>query len=114
MVCRSLPNSGFMPLTYTGAMKRRTRPNFALRINSRFGVPMSDMPMPDLKSGDRLRLNQLGRLRNPRMVDRFCTVVTVSGERMSQNSVVVRFDGNVSATRIHRSYLEPIPSRPAL
>jgi hypothetical protein len=95
-------------------MNRPIRPVPASKTKSRFAVRMPDIPMPDLKSGERLRLNKLGRIRNPRMGTGLCTVVTVSAERMSQNSVVVRFDGNVCATRIHRSYLEPIPSDPKL
>ncbi|MDB5617057.1 MAG: hypothetical protein JWQ24_1295 [Tardiphaga sp.] len=72
---------------------------------------MLDAPTYEFKLGDRLQLSKVGRQRNPRIRAQFCTVVKVGGERMISNNVVVRFDGNVCATRLHRSYLEPLSVR---
>jgi hypothetical protein len=94
-------------------MNRPAR-TLALRFKLRLADRMPDIPMHELEQGDRLQLSKLGKQRNPRMGAGLCTVVSVASERMSKDSAMVRFDGNVSVTRMHLSYLEPIPSRPAL
>jgi hypothetical protein len=61
--------------------------------------------MPDdLQIGDRVRLSELGTARSPKIKVRVGVVVALS--RLRHNSVHVLFDGNKTATRLHRSYLE--------
>lgn len=71
---------------------------------------MSKLEPYEVKFGDRLRLSEVGRRHNPRIRSHFGTVVQVGGIRYSSTIVVIRFDGNVSITRMHRSYLEPVPA----
>lgn len=58
----------------------------------------------DFEIGDRVRLNELGTSRSPRIHARLGRVIAVSG--LKSNAIHVLFDGNKTATRVHRSYLE--------
>jgi hypothetical protein len=57
----------------------------------------------ELQPGDRVRLNELGASRSPKIRVRTGTLVTLSSR---STSVAVLFDGNKRPTPIHRSYLE--------
>ena len=60
----------------------------------------------ELKPGDRVRLNELGVSRSPKIKVRTGVVVTLSSPRSRDASIRVLFDGNKRPTNIHRSYLE--------
>jgi hypothetical protein len=60
------------------------------------------------KSGDRIRLSQLGKERNPRMRKHHGTVIKVGSRANSSEILAVQLDGNASLTRLHRSYVEPL------
>ena len=60
----------------------------------------------ELKPGDRVRLNELGVSRSPRIKVRTGVLVAFSGRRNGAASIGVLFDGNKRPTTIHRSYLE--------
>jgi hypothetical protein len=62
-----------------------------------------EMTSIELKPGDRVRLNELGASRSPKIRVRTGTVVTLSSRSAS---VGVLFDGNKRPTTIHRSYVE--------
>jgi ribosomal protein L21E len=57
----------------------------------------------ELQPGDRVRLNELGVSRSPKIRGRTGTVVALSSR---STSVGVLFDGNKRPTTIHRSYVE--------
>jgi hypothetical protein len=62
-----------------------------------------EMTSIELKPGDRVRLNELGASRSPKIRVRTGTVVTLSSRSAS---VGVLFDGNKRPTTIHRSYVQ--------
>lgn len=55
--------------------------------------------------GDRVRISALGASRCARLADKVGTIV---GGSIYANSVHVRFDGNKSASTLHRDYLEVV------
>jgi hypothetical protein len=59
----------------------------------------------ELKPGDRVRLNELGASRSPKIRVRTGVVVT-SGHRSGSASLGILFDGNKRPTTLHRSYVE--------
>lgn len=65
-------------------------------------------PLCEIKPGGRLRLSAIGKKRNPRVRAELCTVLTVGNKRNGVDCLTVRLDGNVSTTRMHRKYLEPL------
>jgi hypothetical protein len=60
----------------------------------------------ELEPGDRVRLNELGISRSPKIRGRTGTVVALSRRKSRSSSVGVLFDGNKRPTTIHRSYVE--------
>jgi hypothetical protein len=60
----------------------------------------------ELKPGDRVRLNELGASRSPKIKVQAGAVVTLSSPRSRDASIRVLFDGNKRPTNIHRSYIE--------
>jgi len=60
----------------------------------------------ELKSGDRVRLNELGASRSPKIRVRTGVVVAFSGRRSGGASLGILFDGNKRPTTLHRSYVE--------
>jgi hypothetical protein len=63
------------------------------------------MTSVEFKLGDRVRLNELGASRSPKIKARTGVVVAVSGRR-SGASLGILFDGNKRATTLHSSYVE--------
>jgi hypothetical protein len=66
---------------------------------------------PDFTVGDRVRLTALGTSRCMRLADRMGPIV---GGSVYANSVSVRFDGNKSASTLHRDYLEAVVENDAV
>jgi hypothetical protein len=64
------------------------------------------MTLIELKPGDRVRLNELGASRSPKIRVRTGVVVAFSGHKSGSASLGVLFDGNKRATTVHRSYIE--------
>ncbi len=69
----------------------------------RYRAPATETCDVGLKVGDRVRLSELGRARNPRMSDVLATVVNLS---RLPSIVGVLFDQRRTMVRVHRSYLE--------
>lgn len=63
---------------------------------------MVPLNLPIFKVGDRVRLNERGKSRSPRVKGHVGTVVDIK----SRFAVLVLFDGNKSPTGIHCSYVE--------
>jgi hypothetical protein len=66
------------------------------------------MPDPErvsLKVGDRVKMSALGSERSPVLAKK---VGTITGVRRDSRTIFVRFDGNRTATTLHRDYIEPI------
>jgi hypothetical protein len=61
-----------------------------------------------LKCGDRFRLSELGRQRNPRVRSQFGTVISIGSRATTDDVVKVILDGNASPTQMHRSYIKPL------
>lgn len=55
--------------------------------------------------GDRIRLTAIGASRCPGLAEKAGTIV---GRSIYANSAQVRFDGKLTASTLHHSYLEPI------
>ena len=64
------------------------------------------MTAVELKPGDRVRLNELGASRSPKIRVHTGVVVALSSRRSGGASIGVLFDGNKRPTTIHRSYME--------
>jgi hypothetical protein len=64
------------------------------------------MSSTEIKLGDRVRLNELGISRCPRIRIRNGVVVALSGHNSRSASLGILFAGNKRATRIHTSYVE--------
>ena len=64
------------------------------------------MTAVELKPGDRVRLNELGASRSPKIRVRTGVVVALSGRRGGSESLGILFDGNKRPTRVHTSYVE--------
>jgi len=62
------------------------------------------MKSTEIKLGDRVRLNELGISRSPKIKVRNGVVVALSSHRSA--SLGILFDGNKRPTRIHSSYIE--------
>jgi hypothetical protein len=60
----------------------------------------------EIKLGDRVRLNELGASRSPKIKVRTGVVVAFSGNRSGGASLGILFDGNKRPTTLHRSYVE--------
>lgn len=60
----------------------------------------------ELKPGDRVRLNELGASRSPKIRVRTGVVVVHSGRRGGSASLGILFDGNKRPTTLHCSYVE--------
>jgi hypothetical protein len=60
----------------------------------------------ELKPGDRVRLNELGASRSPKIKVQAGTVVALSSHKSRSASLSILFDGNKRPTKVHRSYLE--------
>ncbi len=60
---------------------------------------------PPFTIGDRVRISALGASRCVRLAEKVGTVV---GGSIYTHSVHVRFDGNRSASTLHRDYLEAL------
>jgi hypothetical protein len=69
------------------------------KLKAKNGAPLSQAIF---KIGDRVRLNELGNSRSPRLKGQVGAVVLVR----SRYSVDVLFDGNKTPTAIHCSYIE--------
>lgn len=65
-----------------------------------------DMTSIELKPGYRVRLNELGVSRSPKIRVRTGTVVALSSRKWRSTSVSVLLDGNRRPTTVHRSYIE--------
>lgn len=65
-----------------------------------------EMTSIKLKPGDRVRLNELGASRSPKIRVRTGTVVALSSSKWRSTSVSVLLDGNKRPTTIHHSYIE--------
>ena len=50
-------------------------------------------------------MSALGSVRSPLLVRKVGTIV---GRRRHSSAIFVRFDGNKTATMLHRDYVEPI------
>jgi hypothetical protein len=59
-----------------------------------------------LKPGDRVRLNELGASRSPKIRVRTGTVVALPSGQWRSTSVSVLLDGNKRPTNFHYSYIE--------
>jgi len=81
---------------------------FTANRNSAKRSVMTTDPEYEVKPGDRLRLSEAGRRRNPRLRTDVCTVIQVGSERRGRDVLLVRLDGNAAITPMHRSYLEPM------
>jgi len=64
------------------------------------------MTAVELKPGDRVRLNELGASRSPKIRVRTGVVVALSGRRGGSASLGILFDSNKRPTRVHTSYVE--------
>jgi hypothetical protein len=64
------------------------------------------MTSVEIKLGDRVRLNELGASRSPKIKVQTGLVVALSGRKSSAASIGVLLDGNKRPTTIHSSYLE--------
>jgi hypothetical protein len=73
---------------------------------------VSDSPpgTSQFASGDRVRMNELGRRRHPKYGERQAVVIAAS----SPNSYRMRFDGRLSDVTAHASYLEKVESLTAV
>ena len=60
----------------------------------------------ELKPGDRVRLNELGASRSPKIKVQAGTVVALSSHKSRSASLSILFDGNKRPTTLHRSYVE--------
>jgi len=60
----------------------------------------------EIKLGDRVRLNELGTSRCPRIRIRTGVVVALSGHNGPSASLGILFEGNKRGTRVHTSYIE--------
>ena len=60
----------------------------------------------ELKPGDRVRLNELGASRSPKIRVRTGTVVALSSHQTRSASLAILFDGNKRPARVHSSYVE--------
>jgi hypothetical protein len=60
----------------------------------------------ELKPGDRVRLNELGASRSPKIRVRTGTVVALSSHKSRSASLGILFDGNKRPTKVHQSYVE--------
>jgi hypothetical protein len=69
---------------------------------------MADNPF-DFAVGQRCRLNDLGRARNPRSKK---GVGTIIGKSRSPNSIRVLFDGFATPVPLHKKYIEVISTPP--
>lgn len=58
------------------------------------------------KLGGRVRLNELGASRSPKIRVRTGTVVALSSRKGSSAAIGILFDGNKRPTRVHSSYVE--------
>ena len=65
-----------------------------------------EMTSIEIKLGDRVRLNELGISRSPKIGVRNGVVVALSNRQTRSVSLGILFDGNKRPTRIHRSYVE--------
>jgi hypothetical protein len=65
--------------------------------------------MSDLRTGDRVRLNQLGERRNPRKSSKVGTILAPKLHKSGTASIVILFDGMKVPCRLHRTYIEPVP-----
>ena len=66
---------------------------------------MPDSIRAELRVGDRVKMSALGSVRSPLLVRKVGTIV---GRRRHSSAIFVRFDGNKTATMLHRDYVEPI------
>jgi hypothetical protein len=60
----------------------------------------------EIKLGDRVRLNELGISRSPKISVRTGVVVALSSRQTRSASLGILFDGNKRPTRVHMSYVE--------
>ena len=60
----------------------------------------------ELKPGDRVRLNELGASRSPKIRVRTGTVVALSSHKSRSASLSILFDGNKRPTKVHQSYVD--------
>ena len=65
-----------------------------------------EMTSIEIKLGDRVRLNELGISRSPKIGVRNGVVVALSNRQTRSVSLGILFDGNKRPTRIDRSYVE--------
>jgi hypothetical protein len=63
-----------------------------------------EMTSTEIKLGDRVRLNEMGISRSPKIKVRKGMVVALSSHRSASFGIL--FDGNKRPTRIHSSYIE--------
>ena len=60
----------------------------------------------EIKLGDRVRLNELGISRSPKIRSRNGVVVALFSRGNRSASLSILFDGNKRPTRVHTSYVE--------
>jgi hypothetical protein len=60
----------------------------------------------EIKLGDRVRLNELGISRSPKIRVRNGVVVALSSRQTRSASLGILFDGNQRPTRVHTTYVE--------
>lgn len=65
-----------------------------------------------LRVGDRVRLNELGSSRAPKMRAKSGVVVKLPKRASGGGTVEVLFDGNRTPTRLHLSYIEHCSGEP--
>ena len=63
---------------------------------------------PCFRTGDRVRLSELGEIRNPRKVTKAGRILSVAGHKSGSASVLIIFDGLKEPTRLHWTYIERI------
>jgi hypothetical protein len=70
------------------------------------GRQRRDPARSELQPGDRVRLSELGELRNPRKTSRVGTVLAHKAYKSGPASILIMFDGMKQSCRMHRSYVE--------
>jgi hypothetical protein len=67
---------------------------------------MTNQDTDILPIGARIKMSELGAVRCPRLADKIGTVIGASSRYYG--SITVRFDGNKTATALHRDYIAPM------
>jgi hypothetical protein len=62
-----------------------------------------------MRVGVRFKMSELGAIRCPKLADKIGTIVGKSGRN---TAIAVLFDGNKTATYLHKDYISPSEKKP--